>query len=215
MKIIDIKQYKGKTYCLSLENGERLYVSEDLVFDYSLSTKKDYNEDFFEEIKQKHILSKAKKHALYSLGRKSYTYKELNDKLKELYGIDIANEVCEYMCELGYIDDESFAQDYVHDAIYIKRWGIYKVRFEMQKKGFDKAVIDKVLSQYDSEDYEEQIFSILQSRFYGKLDTPKEVQRAFGYFLRRGFNYSDVKRCIKSFVEENESDFEVEFDDEY
>ena len=77
MKIIDIKQYKGN-HCLSL-NGERLYVSE-FSFDYSLSTKKIIMKILRKLSKS--IFFQRLKHALYSLGRKSYTYKELNNKLK-------------------------------------------------------------------------------------------------------------------------------------
>lgn len=212
MKITKIKLYKGSTYCLSLENGERLYLGENIIADYSLDTLTDYDEDFFDEIKEKHILTKAKKHALYCLGRKSYCYGEMNAKLEKLYGEDIAVEVCDYLEELGYINDENYANDFAEYAILRKKWGVFKARFEMQKRGIDKDLIENVLAEYGSEDYEEQITEVLQTRFANKLETEKEVQRAFGYFMRRGYNYSDVRRCIKAEIDRLNS--EIELDDE-
>lgn len=210
MKITQIKLYKGSTYCLSLENGERLYLGEDIIVDYSLNTKTDYDEDFFDEIKEKHILSKAKKHAMYALGRKAYCYGEMNAKLEKLYGEDIAVEVCDFLEELGYINDELFAQDYAEQAILRKNWGVFKTRFEMKKRGLDKDLIEDVLAEYDSDDFEQQITGVLQTKFADKLETEKEVSRAFGYFMRRGYHYVDVRRCIKAEIKSRNTEFELD-----
>lgn len=118
--------------------------------------------------------------------------KEIREKiLKKGYSETECEEAIAFCREYGYIDDNRYAQHFVHDAVELKKLGKARIKMELRQKGIDEEAAIEALDAIGDE--REMLKSEMQRRF-GNLDfTDKKVKnKVFGYFARRGFKPRDI-----------------------
>lgn len=152
----------------------------------------------FDEDENESEYRRAKKRAMYLLGDKDYCSGELLEKLKKNYCDETCSKVISDMIEYGYLDDERYARKYAEYLIRKKKQGIYKVRFEMQKKGISRALADTVLAEYDADDYTDELTELVRKKYADKLDTPESVKKVTSALARRGYSFSEIKKAIRA-----------------
>lgn len=153
--------------------------------------------------KEKYIT--AKKRALYLLGGKDYSEKELMDKLLQNYPEEICREVVEAMREYGYINDERYTEK-LYEAYKRKGWGKPKIRFELKRRGISEHLILLKEQEYEHDDYIEDIIQFVNKKYKNKLDFEDydSVRRVTAALVRRGFSYDDVKTALNAIKEDIE-----------
>lgn len=162
---------------------------------------------FLDEDKQSGEKERAKKRAMYLLGNRDYCRNELYKKLMENY----CEETCDYVIELmehyDFIDDERYAGKLAKKLIKVSHKGKRRARYEMMMKGLDAETVDEALSQYSDEDIVEEIKSLVEKKYYEKLDDRADVQKVIAALARRGYGFDDIKtalRLVREEMEENE-----------
>jgi len=143
--------------------------------------------------------------ALLFLGYRSRSKKEITDRLnKALLKSDFSEEekkgitdyVQERLVQLGYVDDESFAQALVESGRR-KLWGEYRIRQELKKKGIADSLIAAVLPH----DSEEELLTAKKAAekkalSYKGLDSWEQKQKLGAYLARRGYSWETIKGVI-------------------
>ena len=133
--------------------------------------------------------------------------REIVEKLKSkkltAENIDAA---VEYFKKIDYIDDRRFAKAWT--ASRLVRTGIYRIRFELKKKGIAQDIVQETLGQIP-EDYSEleAILPIAKKRLqkYKNLDAIKTKRRLYEYLARRGFRQSTIQKALRQlFKKEND-----------
>lgn len=132
---------------------------------------------------------------------KDRTEKELIDKLSEK-GYD-EKEIAEAMAfavEYGYIDDRAYTKKYISDGINVRNHGFGRIRTELLRRGIDRCLADEEIElakEAIEVDFGEKIDEIMERRFSGAdLSNPKERNRIFGYFARRGYAPNEIWGAI-------------------
>ena len=67
-------------------------------------------------------LDTAKKRAVYLLGGKDYSRRELIEKLKKNYSEENAVKAADSMCEYGYVDDSRYAEKLARNYIVGRKY---------------------------------------------------------------------------------------------
>lgn len=209
-RITELSLYKGDTYKLELEGGTTSFLNCALVADYDLYEGGEMDSELLEKLQRADNMRKAKKRALYLLGSRMYCYGELYKKLLPTYGEEASREAADAMQEYGYIDDEDYARKLAERLIRGKRYGMGKTRWEMQRRGLDKNLIEDVLTEYSEDDIDEEIMHLLQTKYSEKLDDPDDRRRTMAALARRGYGWGEVKRCMERCAELTEDE---EFED--
>lgn len=213
MKITELSVYKGDTFKLVLDNDpeQTFFVNAAVVNDFSLRKGQELCGSTLSEIKSADTLRKAKRRALYLLGEKQFARKELEQKLKLTYGAETAKKAVDYMCELGYINDEEYAPKLAEYLIHSKRYGMRKARYEMLRRGLEENLVDDVLAEIGEDEIDEEIMSLLERKYYAKICDFDDRRRTIAALARRGYDYRAVKRCIERLLDDYEED-EEDFD---
>ena len=155
-----------------------------------------YNDDFL----------KCKDCAFYYINKRRHTKKELVDKLiKKDYSISVANEVADYLEEAQYIDDSDYARRYILDAVKIKKHGSVRIKRDLSLKGVERQIIDRVM-----EDLELDTDSVLNDLIVSKasnmnLNDEKQLNKLYGFLLRRGFKFSDINEALYEYRNNKEN----------
>ena len=144
----------------------------------------------------------AKKRALSLLEKRDYSRKMLLDKLTEKGASEPeAAEICDWLCELGVVDDARYAALAVrHYAA--KGYGERRIRDELFRRGIPRELWDEALAQLPETD--DAAYRLLCQKLRGWDGDPAGLQRVQGALLRRGFSWDDVRAALERFRSENE-----------
>ena len=144
----------------------------------------------------------ARQRALKILERRDVSRKMLLDKLTEkgISNTD-AEEVADWLCGLGVVNDERFAGLVVrHYAA--KGYGVRRIRSELYRRGIPRELWDDALQELPEQDA--QIDTLLRRRL--RSDTPDrdELRRASDYLYRRGFGRDEIRAAIARYQDNYE-----------
>jgi regulatory protein len=197
--ITDIKAQKKKKdrYSIFINGKFLMGVYDDLLLEYglakgSLLTYEVINEILYEDLKKKAIRA-----SLSLLSYKQRTAFELRKKLKDKeYDEEIIDIAIARLIELGYVNDERYARDFVDMRKSYS--GLYKLKTDLYKRGINNDIIELVLSEIDADDQYEELKAMCKKKLNQSegLEVSKKYNRIMSYLLRKGYNFSDVKRVM-------------------
>ena len=139
----------------------------------------------------------AKARALKILERRDVSRKMLLDKLTEKGVADAdAEEVADWLCGLGVVNDERFAGLIVrHYAA--KGYGERRIREELYRRGIDRELWDAALEELTGSD--ERLDRLLGAKLHDDT-SPENLQRTQNYLLRRGYSWEDVREATERYL---------------
>ena len=142
-------------------------------------------------------LESAKNHALHLLSSKMYTCHEIYQRLvTKGCDEDIAEQTIKVLCNAGILDDEQYAEFYIHDAASISLKGIFRIKQDLLKKGIAASIIDRAVQNSDI-DTAEQLCEYVKLRFADKVFSDRrELEKAKAHLLRKGYSYSEINKCF-------------------
>ena len=128
----------------------------------------------FEEAKQK---------AIKYIGISKKTIYEVKQKLNRLgYNQDIIDEVISYLLDIGYLDDNDYAESYIRQCTRLLNYSIFEIKQKLLQKGIKKDIIEEKISFLYDTDYEKKITEKLLSTKCKNMD-PIRIKQ---YLYRRG-----------------------------
>lgn len=108
------------------------------------------------------------------------------------------SEVCDYIEEVGLVDDDLYVKFFVEDSFRIKNKGARKIVYELKQRGIDDDKINEAIEeasdmQYDAlkEAYERKLESTKS-----ETDEYKRKNKIIRFLISRGFDYSDIKDIV-------------------
>lgn len=144
---------------------------------------------------------RAKEKALYFLGFRDHSKRELFNKLKRTEDEPACEYAIEKMVELGYVDDERFARRYAEQLINVKHLSVRGVRQKLYEKGIDRDIIDEVIEEFDV-DPKDNIRALVKRKYERYLNDEKGVKKTVSALQRMGYGWSDINAVIKEYTEE-------------
>lgn len=156
-------------------------------------------------------LETAKKRAMYLLGGKDYSRKELMTKLLKNYSRETCEKAVEQMVEYGFLDDSRYAQKLARHYIEVKKYGKSRAKSLMIQKGLGSSTADEALEQYSAEDLADEIVTIIKKKYMDRIfaegpDARAEVQKVIAALARRGYRYEQIMSAMKTVRDMDYSD---------
>ena len=129
------------------------------------------------------------------LSRRDHSVHELREKLLRTVDEASADKAIERFEELGYLDDEKFARNYAEHLFKNKNYSDNHVKQELYKKGISRNIIFQIIE--DSEiDSVENIITIINKKYYSKLNAENGKEKIIAALMRKGFSYGDIKSAF-------------------
>ena len=97
--------------------------------------------------------------------------------------------------EAGYLNDERYCERLVEYLFETKKYSPANVRQECFKRGIDREIIDRVMSEYDV-DTVSNIVDLLNTKYRSKLLQEDGFKKVIASLQRKGFRYSDIKSAF-------------------
>ena len=207
MKIVKLEPSKhvAERWLVWLEDGSLLRVTEGEVLSFSLYAGMELSGETYDELSAQAGRSEARVKALDYLSAKPMSRRELTDKLtarprnkekEPLCTPELAGEVCDWLEELGYLDDRAYASLVVRHYS-AKGWGERKVRDELFRRGVPRELWDEAMEE--ARPPEEGIDTFLARRFRGTTPDQKELKKASDALARRGYRWEDIREGLNRY----------------
>ena len=135
--------------------------------------------------------------ALDLVGRRPHFRGELQQKLLSRgFSADEVEESLVDLERLGLLDDAQFARDLAKGSMARKGFGPRRIRFELQRKGVEEAIVDSVVAEAFSDPLEEErrAIEVVEKRSF---DLSVEADRVARHLDRKGFSKAVILRVLE------------------
>ena len=165
MKIVRFKKLKEGMVEFVLENKEEFIAHEDLILKYNLLRSKEIDAKQLEKIQQENEIYRLYTVALSYMKTKMRSKKEITTYLrqKQADSKKIA-QVLEILNRQGYLNENIYAEAFVHDRMVLTMDGPNKIEADLRKNEIDNQVIEQALSVFDEEVEKEKIQYYIQKQ---------------------------------------------------
>ena len=188
---IQVQKKNKERFSIFHEDRFLLGISSQTLVKCSLKKGTLLTTDVIEHILEVEQYNKAKDYCLGLLSRRDHSVKELILKgIKKGFFKEILVRITQELQQQGYLDDQRFALNFMHDAIEFRKWSLTKINVELQKKGVNKVIINELLSGLDDSIWKEQIFGLVQKNKakFRRTDSSKLKKKIYDYLARKGYN---------------------------
>lgn len=198
-KIEKFSKQKNGMYLLTLEDGNKIKIHEDLILKYELLLHKKLDDTLLETIYEENQVYIVYEVALKYLNIRLRSRKELYEYLsKKGYTKDIINIVLEKLVAQGYLDDRIYAISFVHDRVLMSSYGPNKIRGELEHFGISNEVINNALNSYNESLEKERIEKLINKQIKsnhnkGAMLLKKKIQ---AYLLNLGYTSTLVNESL-------------------
>lgn len=181
-------------YRVAFENGEILRLYRQTVEDFGLYSGRELTEAELSDLRTSAGKMSAKMRAVRIVSASSVSKRDLEERLvRKGENPQQAREAVEWMEDLNLIDDEKTAEQVVQRCIS-KGYGLARAKQALYEKRIPKRYWDAALEGYP--DQTEHILTFLHVRLDENAQD-KEVKKAVDALLRRGHNYSEIRRALE------------------
>lgn len=197
MVITDIKKGKKRLNAVYID-GEFFNNIDSYILDISgFSVGSEVSGAELKLLESKSNNRRAYSKALYLLGFRDYSEKEMQNKLKLDFTDDAIENTIEKLKEQKFLDDEKFANKYADVLIFEKKFSKKMAVYELTKKGIDKQISESIVDNIDI-DEKDQIKDLISRKYKDAYNDEKVKRRAIAFLQRHGYKIHDIFDVINN-----------------
>ena len=197
MVVTNIESITKTKYRVFIDDEFAFVLYKGELFKYQIRKDEEVSEETITRIKNEVLIKRAKLRAMHLLNAMPRTEQQLREKLAQNeYPEDVIDAAVSYVKSFGYINDEA----YVRNFIISKRNSKSKREIVMLlgQKGLRGEMVDNTVEEMYAEESElSTIKEIMRKKRWNPSEMEeKEKQKMFGYLMRKGFSYEEIRRAI-------------------
>ena len=196
--IIKSKAGNGNKIHIYIDNEYVLTVYDDYWHHNGFKDGETITEEELASLKEEAGFRLAYEKGLDLLTRRSYSKKELYQKLKLKYGDSASERAIEKLLYFGYLNDEEYARIYARYLYETKKYDIKRISMELKLKGIDREITENVTKTLDNEPIT-RIIEMLSTKFSNGFKDEKTKNRFIAKLQRMGYSWSDIKSAFMEF----------------
>ena len=127
------------------------------------------------------------------------TKKDVYDYLiRKGFSDEETSEVCDYIEEVGLVDDDLYVKFFVEDSFRIKNKGARKIVYELKQRGIDDDKTEAAIEEASDMEYEalKEAYEKKLEATKSETDPYKRKNKIIRFLISRGFDYSDIKDIV-------------------
>ena len=207
MKITSITKKNGTRWQIEVDDEYWAILDAEIIVNQHLKVGVELTEERMEEILRAADFRRARERALYRLDYRDHSRGEIVEKLSRNVDRVIAEEVADKLCELGLIDDGTYAKKLARHFLLTKKYGARRAEFEMRRKGIDGRLAAEAVAEVEPD---EDLLEELALKKYGRYleDDPdgKGRDKAIRGLMRLGHGYYEAEAAVDAAAARLEAD---------
>jgi len=184
---------------------EQTYLSTELAVGAEISGQR------LEEIRALDEYASAKEKALSLLSYCDNTFYMLVQKLRKDFSEEASVAAAERMCQLGLVDDESYARRMASDMLRIRGYSLQRIKNALLTRGIARETAEQALAELEGsweDDEEQKALEAFFEKRLGKGFDKKTLDKAVASALRKGYPHDKIRSALSGIYEQQEEFFE-------
>lgn len=133
-------------------------------------------------------LQHARDLAWTALNRREHTVAEMRRLLdRKRVEPEVVATILQELLDGGWLDDAGYARRFAEDRRNLDGWGSERIARRLRALGVARDHVEAAVRARAGEDERDAALELLRRRFPDPPGTPREVQRALGVLVRRGY----------------------------
>lgn len=195
MKITSASRTKRGNIAVYADEEFLFSVQESAWLDSGLCVGDETDEDTLNALLGASQYAAAKRRALNMLSARSYTKKQLCDRLARSHDRENAALAADRMEELGLVNDADYARRFAEELFFERRYARRRIRWEMQKRGISREDADNALEAFADADDLSRAVELLEKK-YTILETDADIRRAAALLERYGYPADTIRTAV-------------------
>ncbi len=200
MQITAIEPRRKGLSALYIDGEFAMKLDTETLLAHRFDVGREIDDEILHECVRASDTKRCKDKALWLIGYRDHSRKELIDKLRRDYPAEVCEKAVERLEELGLIDDSRYARRYTADLIDLKHLSERGIRQKLREKGIDRDLIDEVMEEFVI-DEDDQIRTIIEKKYARSLSDEKGRRRCANALARLGFSYAGIKSVMAEYTE--------------
>ncbi len=199
IKQIEKKERKKGIYFLFIENGPRIEVHQEIVMKYGLKADDFVEDDLIQSAVAETEYLLAKDIVLKYLRNKDRSINEVKRYLEgKGFNREVIRRSIDFIKNLNLVDDQIYAENYVIESLR-KGIGELKIRYELNNKGVDNYITEKIIQKHLSEEEAyKNALEIIQKKFTGDSWNEKTKARIGRFLLSKGYREETIYQVLET-----------------
>ncbi len=197
MVITAIEPRRKRLSAVYIDGEFALKLDTETLITEHVKAGAEIDDDELLELIKKSDARRAKEKALWLISYRDHSEGELRQKLSKDYGEEAVDSAINKLSDLGFINDESFAQRYA-ESLTSKHLSSRQINQKLRQKGLDKDLCSDTVEGLEL-DEKEEIRALINKKYLNKLQTQDDLRRTVAALQRRGFSYGDIRSVINEF----------------
>ncbi len=193
--IIKAQKGRGSKIHLLLDDEYRITTDADFWAENFIKDGTDIDDEEWENLVTKINYRKSFNKCADLLSRRDHSVKELKEKLLRTVDEASADKAIERFLELGYLDDEKFANALAKHLYEVKNYSDNHVRQELYKRGISREIVYDIIDNSEIDSIE-TIINLVIKKYYNKLNAENGKEKVVAALMRKGFSYGDIKTAL-------------------
>lgn len=189
MKILEVQRLRRSLYRLTLDSGEEPEVDKRTFDESPYRAGGCIDGEQLAALMAQSVYNRARDTALYWLGQRDFSGKELEKKL--------AAAVTERLRQVGLLDDAAYARRAARSLTQYKQYPRRRVEQELLRRGIDRQTAREAVEETDSDDFQ-QALALVQKKYYNKLTDRDLRQKTVAALARRGYSFEVARRAVET-----------------
>ncbi len=204
MQIEKIKK-QGKTYKITLNNGEVITTYDNVIIQNGLLYHKKINEKILNKINTDTKYYETYNKVLDMLSKKQRSENEIKIFLDGK--IENPEEIIDNFKQIGLINDEKYAKAYTNDKINFTKDGPNKIRKDLEENKINEKYIQNAIESIDENILKERIDKIINKKISTNTKDTAIIlkQKIYMYLINLGYDSSMIKEILENYQINNQN----------
>ena len=197
MVVTNIESITKTKYRVYIDDEFAFVLYKGELFKYQIRKEEEISEETIERVKVEVLIKRAKLRAMHLLNAMPRTEQQLREKLTQNeYPEDVVETAISYVKSFGYINDEAYVRNFIISKKNSK--SKREIVMLLGQKGLRGEIVDLIVEEMYAEESElETIKEIMRKKRWNPSEMEeKEKQKMFGYLMRKGFSYEEIRRAF-------------------
>jgi regulatory protein len=195
---------KGKSLVALFVDGEKaVEIDTETYFKSGLKPGDDLTDEQLHELIEESDLRRAEQKAMYLLGFRAHSEKELARKLSRTVPRETAGKAAQRMTELGFVNDGEYARSVARTLYTRKGFAASRVRMELMRRGINRELAEQAAAEAEP-DSRESAEAVLARKYGRCLGDEKGRRRAAAGLQRMGYRWDDIRAALQKYIADDE-----------
>jgi regulatory protein len=146
---------------------------------------------------------RAEQKAMYLLGYRAHSEKELARKLSRTVSREAAGKAAERMTELGLVNDGEYARSLAREMFTRRHFAAVRVRAELMRRGISRELAEQAVAEAEP-DPREAVRELIEKKYARNLGDEKGRRRTAAALQRMGYRWDDIRSALNEFTTDEE-----------